>query len=72
MPQLPRSVQALPSRLTLCRLSWGQQAGLRGPNHRFPGMVFLPLEDAGPVSKCAWHPHFPSLETEEEFINCCY
>ena len=47
VPQLPRSVQALPIRLTLCRLSWGQQAGLQGPNHRFPGMVFLPLEDAG-------------------------
>ena len=47
MPQLPRSVQALPSHLTLCCLSWGQQAGLQGPNHMFPGMVFLPLEDVG-------------------------
>lgn len=42
VPQLPRSVQALSTRLTLCCLLWGQQVGLQGPNHRFPGWFSCP------------------------------
>ena len=42
VPQLPSSVQALPTSLTLCCLLWGQQVGLQGPSHRFPGWFSCP------------------------------
>lgn len=42
VPQLPSSVQALSTHLTLCCLLWGQQVGLQGPNHRFPGWFSCP------------------------------
>ena len=59
VPQLPGSVQALSTHLTFPPvwsrfLSWGQEVGLQGPNHRFPA-VFLPLKDAGmQLCLCNW------------------
>lgn len=62
VPQLPSSVQALSTRLTLCCLLWSPAVGLQGPNH--PGSP-----DGFPaLGECGWATLSTAGRTEQGLL----